>query len=93
MHSIGISRRMYGYRRDAHLFAGAVDAKGDLAPIGDEDFIEHYRWAFSRAETPIVMTGAGPVIQVSCAAQTRAGWMAGSGPAMTNREDGERDIS
>ena len=26
---------------DAHLLAGAVDAKRDFAAIGDEDFFEH----------------------------------------------------
>jgi hypothetical protein len=32
-----------GYRRDAHLLAGADDAQRDFAAVGDEDFLEHSR--------------------------------------------------
>ena len=41
MHGVGIRRRMHGDRMDAHLAAGAMDAQGDFAPIGDENFFEH----------------------------------------------------
>ena len=41
MHRIGVGGGMDRDGRDAHLLAGAVDAKRDLAAIGDEDFFEH----------------------------------------------------
>ena len=45
VHRVGVGGRMHRHRRDAELLAGAQDAQGDLAAIGDEDFIEH--WAGS----------------------------------------------
>ncbi len=30
-----------GESTDAEVFAGTDDAKGDLAAVGDEDFVEH----------------------------------------------------
>jgi len=30
-----------GESTDAEVFAGADDAEGDLASVGDEDFVEH----------------------------------------------------
>ena len=34
-----------GESTDAEVFAGADDAEGDLAAVGDEDFVEHEgRW-------------------------------------------------
>ena len=33
---------IHGNGRDAELFAGTHDADGDLAPVGNEDFIDHF---------------------------------------------------
>jgi len=41
MHGIGSGGGMHRDRRDAELLAGSQDAKGDLATVGYEDFIEH----------------------------------------------------
>ena len=41
MHGVGIGGGMDRHGGDAHLLAGAVDAKRDFAAIGDEDFFEH----------------------------------------------------
>ena len=41
MHGVGIRRGVDRHGGDAHLLAGADDAKGDFAAIGDEDFLEH----------------------------------------------------
>ena len=42
MHGIGIRGRMDRDRRDAHLLASAMDAKGDFAAICDQNFFEHF---------------------------------------------------
>ncbi len=42
MHGVMVGGGMHRDRLDTHLAAGAMDAKGDLAAIGDEDFAEHY---------------------------------------------------
>jgi hypothetical protein len=41
MHGVGVGGGVHGDRLDAHLAAGAVDAKRDLAPVGDKDLVEH----------------------------------------------------
>ena len=41
MHGIGVGGRMHGHRLDAEFAAGAQHAKGDFAPVGDEDLVEH----------------------------------------------------
>ncbi len=41
MHGVAVGLGMDGDGGDAHLLAGAVNAKGDLATVGDEDFLEH----------------------------------------------------
>ena len=41
MHGIGIGLRVHRDGADAHFPAGPVDAKGDLAAIGDQDLVEH----------------------------------------------------
>ena len=33
--------RIHGHGGNAQFAAGADDAHGDLAPVGDEDFLEH----------------------------------------------------
>ena len=41
VHRIGVGGRMHSHRLDAELAAGAQHAKGNFAPIGDEDLVEH----------------------------------------------------
>ena len=41
MHGLGVGGGMHRHGGDAHLLAGADDAKRDFAAIGDEDFFEH----------------------------------------------------
>ena len=41
MHRVGIGGGMHGDRLDPHLAAGADHAQRDLAPVGDQDFVEH----------------------------------------------------
>jgi hypothetical protein len=41
MHGVGVGGGMHGDRLDAELLAGAQHAKGDLAAVGDQDFLEH----------------------------------------------------
>ena len=41
MHGLLVGGRMDGDGRDAELAAGAQDAQGDFAAIGDEDLVEH----------------------------------------------------
>ena len=41
MHRVGIGGGVNRDRLDAHFLAGADDAQGNLAPIGDEDFGKH----------------------------------------------------
>ena len=43
MHGVGVGGGMDRDGGDAHLLAGAEDAKGDFAAIGDEDFLKHHR--------------------------------------------------
>ena len=38
---LAIGFRVDDHRLDAHLATGALDAKGDFASIGDQDFLEH----------------------------------------------------
>jgi len=40
----GVRRRIDRHRGDPELTAGADQAKRDLAPVGDEDLLEH-RWS------------------------------------------------
>jgi hypothetical protein len=32
---------MHGHRADTQLTTGTLDAQGDFAPVGDEDFLKH----------------------------------------------------
>ena len=41
MHGVGVGGRMHHHRLDAELLGGAQHAKGDLAAVGDQDFLEH----------------------------------------------------
>jgi hypothetical protein len=43
MQAVGICRRVNSYCSYAHFPASAYDAQGDLAPVGNENFIEHKR--------------------------------------------------
>jgi hypothetical protein len=38
---LGVGLGIHGHGLDAHLAAGALDAQGDFAAIGDEDFFKH----------------------------------------------------
>ena len=42
MHGIAIDRRMHSNAGNSHFTGGADHAKGNFAPIGDKDFLEHY---------------------------------------------------
>jgi hypothetical protein len=44
------------HRLDAHLAAGALDAQGDLAAVGDQDFLEH---GCALACAPSISTNSG----------------------------------
>ncbi len=41
MEGVPVGLRVDGDRRDAELLACRDDPEGDLAPVGDEDFLEH----------------------------------------------------
>ena len=41
MHGIAVGRRVNRYGLDTHLAAGAMDAKRDFTPVGDQDLVEH----------------------------------------------------
>ena len=41
MHGVGVGGRVDGDGRDAELLRGAQDAQRDLAPVRDEDLVEH----------------------------------------------------
>jgi hypothetical protein len=49
MHRVGVGGRVDRDGRDAKLLAGAQDAQGDFAAIGDENLVEHA--GFSRPLT------------------------------------------
>jgi hypothetical protein len=53
MHRVGVGGGMHRDRLDAHLAAGADDAKGDLAAVGDQDLVEHRARPYS-----MIMRGA-----------------------------------
>jgi hypothetical protein len=42
--AVAIGLRVNGHRLDAQILAGADDANGDFASIGDQDFLEHITW-------------------------------------------------
>ena len=46
---LGVGLGVHGDGRDAELAAGADDAHGDLAPVGDEDLVEHRAEAYQFA--------------------------------------------
>ena len=71
MHRVGIGGRMHGDGGDAHFAAGALDAQRDLAAVGDEDLLEHFRiiqdhqrlavfHRLRRGDQHICADGAGP---------------------------------
>ena len=41
MHGVGIGGRVHRDGGDAELLAGALDAQRDLAPVGDQNLVEH----------------------------------------------------
>ena len=43
---------MHGDRFDAHFLAGADDAEGDLAPVGDQDFVKHAAYSMIISGAP-----------------------------------------
>ena len=45
-----IGRGIHGHRLNAHLAAGTNNAEGNLAPVGNQDFLEH--GTFGRHLTP-----------------------------------------
>ena len=47
MHRLGVGGGVHGDGGDAQLAAGALDAKRDLAAVGDQDLLEHCRHARS----------------------------------------------
>src|SRR6185295_16410995 len=49
MHGVGVGGRVDGDGRDAEFLGGAQNPQRDLAPIGDEDFVEHRYSITSRA--------------------------------------------
>jgi len=38
---LAVGLGIHDHGLDAHLAAGALDAQGDLAPVGNEDLLEH----------------------------------------------------
>ena len=54
MHGAGIGGRVHGNRLDPHLAAGPVNPQGDVAAVGDEDLLEHYRPADAVTRSPSV---------------------------------------
>ena len=46
--ALGVDR----HRRDTHFLAGPMDPQGDLAAIGDEDFIEHRSYSMTTRGSP-----------------------------------------
>ncbi|MCY1297429.1 hypothetical protein D9M70_468680 [compost metagenome] len=43
VHQLTVGRGVHRHRLDAQLLAGAQDAQGDLATVGDQDFFQHRR--------------------------------------------------
>ena len=41
MHGVGVGFRMNGNGSDAHFAAGAMDAKGHFAAVGNQYFFKH----------------------------------------------------
>ncbi len=61
MLGVGINFGIYGNSFDAQFFAGAHDAYGDLAAIGDEDFIKHY---FSITPVILFLSGSSSPLSI-----------------------------
>src|SRR5262245_11348959 len=53
VHRIRIGGGMHGNRCNAEFFAGALDAQRDFTAIGNQDFVEHRRSAYS-----MIMSGS-----------------------------------
>ena len=41
MHQVAVGRGVRGHSLDAQFLAGAKDAKGDFATVGDQYFFQH----------------------------------------------------
>ena len=52
---VGVGQRVDGHRVDAHLLAGANDAEGDFAAVGDEYFVKQGRLARANFEDGLVV--------------------------------------
>ena len=62
MHGVGVGGGMDGDGLDAEFLAGAQDAERDLAPVGDQDLVEH---------GPYSMTASGWPYSTGWASSTR----------------------
>ena len=52
MHGVGVGGRVHRHRGDAELFRGPQDAQGDLAPVGNEDLVEHRHYSMTNRGSP-----------------------------------------
>jgi hypothetical protein len=48
MHRVGVGSRMDCHGLDAQFLAGAQDAQGNFAAVGDQDFLEHAKVSLTR---------------------------------------------
>ena len=55
--SVGL--RVHGRHRNTQAAAGASNAPGDFAPVGDKDFFEHHSPVLHMRNTPKVVCGLG----------------------------------
>ncbi|MPL84613.1 hypothetical protein SDC9_30578 [bioreactor metagenome] len=52
MHGVAVGGRVHRDRGDPHLAAGADHPQGDLAPVGDQDLVEHGHALTRRSSAP-----------------------------------------
>ena len=57
MEGLDVGLRVNGDAADAEFLAGADDAQGDLAAVGNEETLDHVR---SAAQEPLICSGRGP---------------------------------
>src|SRR5690606_9170418 len=81
---VAVGRGVDGDGPEAHLAAGADDAEGDLAPVRDEDLLDHGGWRMADGGWDGAPDAPSPLPHHP-SSMTKSGWSCSTGSALPTR--------